>query len=157
MIEDQVQSIRERMQKILESRGNSNSAMPQSLPDAEAANIKEDDSESMNKSQAPVNLCSTLDETALRELLSWAAQVSEQEMVLAKPVHYVEAALRTVTTIRVSWYAAHYLATISHARFERQYGSFGSWTPQWWGEREQEAIVALGNLRQVLENKGGIG
>ena len=66
-------------------------------------------------------------------------------MVLTKPVHYVEAALRTVTTVRVSWYTTPtYLATISHAQFEQQYGGFGNWTPQWWGEREQEAIARVG-------------
>ena len=87
-------------------------------------------------------------------LLAWAAEMAEQDRVLPDPVSYVEAELRIVTTARVSWYAAHYLTTISYARLQQQNGGWGRCTPEWWREREQEALKALRNLREALERTG---
>ena len=88
------------------------------------------------------------------DITAWAAELSEQGIVLSMPVEYVEAPLRTVTTERVSWYAAHYLRTITFARSQQEWGSWGVWTPEWWREREQEALGTLKSLREALTRRG---
>ena len=92
-------------------------------------------------------------------LLAWASELAEQALVLPEPVTYVEAPKRTVSTTRVSWYAAHYLRTVSYARLQQEIGGWGHWTPEWWREREEEALGALAVLREALEQqetaKGG--
>ena len=85
-----------------------------------------------------------------RTLLAWAAQLAEQDVVLTSTVSYVEAPMRTITTERVSWYATHYLRTIAHARLQQQTGGWRPWTPEWWREREEEALGALAALRVAL-------
>ena len=91
-----------------------------------------------------------LAELEQQSLLAWASEIAEgTEMESA--VQYVEAPLRTVTTERVSWYAGHYLRTITYARMSQATGGWGSWTPKWWCEREQEAIGALYSLREAVE------
>ncbi len=87
-------------------------------------------------------------------LLSWASELAEQDSVLSEPVQFVEAPLRTISTGRVSWYAAQYLRTITFARQERQLGGWGRWTPTWWKQREQEALGALAALRDALSDHG---
>ena len=82
MIEDQVEAIRERMQKILESMGNSHSAVSQPPLGIKAADIKQDGSACSLETQAPVGLCSVLDEVALGKLLSWAAHVPSRKWCL---------------------------------------------------------------------------
>ncbi len=86
-------------------------------------------------------------------LLAWASELAEKDLVLSSPVTYIEAPLRKVTTKRISWYAAHYLKTIAAAWFYRQYPHlcWGQWTPEWWHEREEEALGALAALCRVLE------
>jgi hypothetical protein len=83
-------------------------------------------------------------------LLAWAAQLAEENTVLDRPVEFVEAPLRVITTTRVSHYAAQYLKTISRARLEQPAGGWGIFTPQWWREREEEALGALASLRQAM-------
>lgn len=80
----------------------------------------------------------TSEETS--HLLAWATELTEQGLELAAPVQYVDAPLRKVTTMRVSWYAAHYLKTIASAYFYQQYpeSAWGLWTPAWWRECEEE-------------------
>ena len=85
------------------------------------------------------------------DLLPWASELAEQDLVLPERVSFVEAPKRTVTTERVSWYAVHYLKTISCARIQQQTGGWGLWTPEWWREREQEALGSLAALRKALE------
>ena len=83
-------------------------------------------------------------------LLAWAAELSEQGRVLSDPVSYVEAPQRTVATQRVSWYASHYLRTITSARIGQQTGGWGMFNAQWHREREKEALLALAALREAM-------
>ena len=86
-------------------------------------------------------------------LLAWAAEIAEEGTELQLEVSYVEAPLRRVTTDRVSWYAGYYLTTIAQARLSQAAGRWGRWTPQWWKEREDEALGALRALRGALEEQ----
>ena len=86
-------------------------------------------------------------------LLAWAAEVAEEGVELQWKVSYIEAPLRKVTTDRVSWYAGHYLTTIAQARLSLATGGWGRWAPQWWKEREDEALGALRALRSALEEQ----
>ena len=99
-----------------------------------------------------------LDRSVINEesLLAYATELSEHEMVLTIPVSYVEVPQRAVTTVRVSWYATHYLKTIISARHHQQHPGlcWGQWTPGWWQERELEAIGALNALRGAVEVHG---
>jgi hypothetical protein len=100
------------------------------------------------------HLMSTLAQMTTEEIsgpLSWASELSEQELVLADSVSFVEAPLRNVTTTRVSWYAAHYLRTINFSLGQQETGGWGNWTPEWWRERQQEAVTALANLKDALD------
>jgi hypothetical protein len=86
-----------------------------------------------------------------QKLLSWAAYLAEENLILSQPVTYVEAPLRTITTYQISWYAAHYLAAVTHARSQQQNGGWGMFTTGWWQSRENDAFNALRNLRIVYE------
>ncbi len=88
-------------------------------------------------------------------LFAWASHLSEQELVLANPVSYAEGELLTVTTVRISFYAAQYLGTISYARLQQETGGWGMFKREWWSARERQALGALANLRQALEKTGG--
>ena len=77
--------------------------------------------------------------------------LANTEQVFKSPVTYMEVPLRTVCTTRVSSYAAYYLKTISRARLQQQTGGWPPWTPQWWKEREEEALGALASLRDAVE------
>ena len=85
-----------------------------------------------------------------RELLSWATELAEQEVVLPKPLTYLEASLRTITTERVSHYAAVYLRAISLAYSNKRTGGWGSLTQDWWQRQEKETIQALLALRRAM-------
>ena len=84
-------------------------------------------------------------------LLAWAGGLAEQELCLPDPVTYAEAPMRTVTTARVSWYATEYLRTVTSARIHQQTGGWGLFTPEWWRQREREALGALEALRAALD------
>jgi hypothetical protein len=83
-------------------------------------------------------------------LLAWAAQVAEQDLVLEKPVTYVEKPLRTITTQRVSHHALTYLRTITLAQTNISTGAWGAFTLDWWRKQEGEAIGALQALREAV-------
>ena len=83
-------------------------------------------------------------------LLAWASELAEQELILERSVTYVETPARTVTTDQASWYAAHYLNSISHARGQQQSRGWGGLTTAWWKEREQDAFEALERLREAM-------
>jgi hypothetical protein len=93
------------------------------------------------------------------DLLSWADDLAQKNLVLPEPITFTEAPLRPVTTGRVSYYAGHYRETISSAKFQQKLGGWGQWTPKWWQRREAEALFALTQLREALSNKqaGGQG
>ena len=84
------------------------------------------------------------------ELLAWASELAEQDLVIREPISYVEVPLRTVTTSRVSYQASHYLHTIASARLYQERGSWGAWTSDWWRQREEEAVQALSALRAAV-------
>ena len=68
-------------------------------------------------------------------LLAWACEIAEQELVFVQPVSFHEVPLRTVTTSRVSWYAAHYLRIVGYSRSMAESGVLGRWTSAWRNER----------------------
>lgn len=86
-------------------------------------------------------------------LISWAAELAEQCLDLPVPVQYIEAPLRVVSTIRASYYASVYLRTISAARSQQRTGGWYLWTPEWWHEREEEALGALRSLRETMQSQ----
>ena len=59
----------------------------------------------------------------------------------------------TVNTNVVCFQCGHYLTTIAQARLSVATGGWGRWTPQWWKEREDEALGALRALRGALEEQ----
>jgi hypothetical protein len=84
------------------------------------------------------------------DLVAWAMELAEQNLVLAEVVSYVEAPLRTITTEKVSRYAAIYLRTISYARLSQRTGGWGQFTREWWQGQEQQTLGALGALREAM-------
>ncbi len=88
-----------------------------------------------------------------QHLMAWAAELSEQGITLPNTVSYAEAPLRTVTTDRISWYAGHYLRTLSLSHLGQQAGrGWEPWTAAWWRGIESEALAALSTLREVVES-----
>jgi hypothetical protein len=85
-----------------------------------------------------------------QELLTWASELAEQELVLPEPVVFVEEPLRAVRVERVSEYSARLLRLIVYARFQQSTGGIGRWLPPWWREREQAAMGALSALREAM-------
>ena len=83
-------------------------------------------------------------------LLAWAAQVAEQDVVLEKPVTYVEAPLRRITTKRVSRHALTYLRAIILAQTSMRTGGRGAFTQDWWRNQEGQAMRALQALREAV-------
>ena len=81
-------------------------------------------------------------------LFSWATELAEMDMVLFDPVRYTEAPERIVTTRQASWYAAHYLNLISDSRI--QLTRRDCWTPEYWRDRQEEAMGALEALRGAM-------
>jgi len=92
-----------------------------------------------------------------QKLLSWAAYLAEENLILSQPVTYVEAPLRTITTYQISWYAAHYLAAVTHARSQQQNGGWGMFTTGWWQSRENDAFNAFTQFENSLWTCAGIG
>jgi len=87
-------------------------------------------------------------------LLAWATELAEQGLVLSHPVRFAEAPLRNMGTPRVSECATMYLRIISRAHTYRRSGGWGHFTPEWWSEREREALGALEALRDAIDSSG---
>jgi len=87
-------------------------------------------------------------------LLAWASELAEKGVELTEPVSFREAPLRTITTDRVSYYAAHYLKTVAYARLQQRIGGWGRFTPNWWKERENDSFYALTALRWAVQTQG---
>ena len=98
-------------------------------------------------SQEPVAKAET------HHLLAWASELAEQDVVLPKPLTYVEAPLHTITTERVPHYAAVYLRSISLAHSNKRTGGSGTLTQDWWRRQEKEAVQALLALREAMEER----
>jgi hypothetical protein len=86
-------------------------------------------------------------------LLGWASALAESGLLLGEPVRFTEAPLRSITTERVSYYAAGYLRVITRARLQQRTGGTGRFLPPWWREREQDALYALGQLKLAMETR----
>jgi hypothetical protein len=86
-------------------------------------------------------------------LLAWASELAEQELVLPRPVTYVETPLRTITTPRVSYYAALYLREISYTRLQQRTGGWGRFTTERFKEQDRGAIQALAALREAIQTQ----
>ena len=89
-----------------------------------------------------------------QEILSWASEVCEQDIVLAEGVTFVEEPLRPVTITKVSQYVGDRLRFIIHAHFQQRTGGMGRWLPPWWKEREEASIGALISLRGAMTGRG---
>ena len=89
----------------------------------------------------------------VEHLLAWASELGEQVVVLKRPICFTEAPLRRVTTERVSYYAAHYLRIVTHARLQQRTRGTGRFLPAWWREREQDAVYALEQLKLAMETR----
>ena len=85
-----------------------------------------------------------------QEILSWASQVCEEDLVLVEGLTFVEEPLRPVTVTKVSQYVGDRLRFIVHAHFQQRTGGIGRWSPSWWKEREEASIGALFSLRNAM-------
>lgn len=90
-----------------------------------------------------------------QEMLAWASELGERELLLTPPVEFEEEPLRHVTITEVSNYAVRHLRFIANASLERQTGGWHIWTADWWTEQEQAAFVALEALRKALNTRLG--
>ena len=95
-----------------------------------------------------------LAELERQEILAWASEICEQDIVLADGVAFVEEPLRPVTVTKVSQYVADRLRFIIHAHFQQRTGDMGRWLPPWWKEREEASIGALFSLRSAMTGPG---
>jgi hypothetical protein len=71
-------------------------------------------------------------------------------VVLEKPVTYVEAPLRRITTKRVSHHALTYLRAIILAQTSMRTGGGEAFTQDWWRKQEGQAMRALQALREAV-------
>ena len=85
-----------------------------------------------------------------QEILPWASEVSEQDIVLVEGVTFVEEPLRPVTITKVSQYVGDRMRFIVHAHFQQGTGGIGRWLPPWWKEREKACIGALLSPRSAM-------
>ena len=85
-----------------------------------------------------------------QEILAWASEICEQDIVLADGVAFVEEPLRPVTITKVSQYVGDRLRFIVHAHFQQRTEGMGRWLPSWWKEREEACIGALISLRSAM-------
>ncbi len=88
------------------------------------------------------------------ELIAWARTLARQERTLVEPAHFYEKPLVPVWVDKVSSYAARHLSTIAFARLYQLTGCWGRWTPEWWQDREKEAMGALQALSKSLYRRG---
>ena len=89
-----------------------------------------------------------------RDLLPWASELAEQDLVLSAGISFVETPLRTITTEQVSYFAALYLKTIVRAQsYQHPDRCWGIYTPEWWKQQEQQAFDALAGLKIALEQR----
>ena len=89
-----------------------------------------------------------------QEILAWASEVCEQDIVLAEGVTFIEEPLCPVTVTKVSQYVGDRLRFIIHAHFQQRTGGMGRWLPSWWKEREKACIGALISLRSAMTGLG---
>ena len=83
------------------------------------------------------------------QLLAWASELVNNDVVTESPVTFNETPLRPVRTTRISFYARQYLQLVAAVESARQGLTWEPWTVEWHEERAREAIEALENLRPV--------
>ena len=93
---------------------------------------------------------SSLAELERQEMLAWASELAERELIVLTPVQFEEGPHRSVTITKVSEYAVFHLRFIAKASLERQLGGWHIWTTEWWTEREHAALEALAAMRKAL-------
>ena len=93
--------------------------------------------------------------TRLREkqctLLVWAKDIALEGLTLPTPITFKESPPVSVTTDRVSFYAAKYLTTIVTARTAQETGGWGQFAATWHRGCEREALAALQALRDAID------
>mgnify|MGYP001248068331 CR=1 FL=1 len=120
-----------------------------SVPPDVAKELREHKAEVLDYLKAEYAMA-TIPDDSDANLLAWANWLGEQELHLTEPVSFEETPLRTVTTCRISWYATSYLRDISRANVYRRTSCWGIFSPEWWAEREHQALMALAALREAM-------
>lgn len=82
------------------------------------------------------------------DLLTWARNLAQREVVLTSPVHFYESRLFPVWVTNVGAYTARHLATIA---FERSGPRFNIYNDDWYSARAREAIAMLRALQAVMK------
>ena len=90
-------------------------------------------------------------QAATQQLLGWASEISEDDIVLLDPVRFNETPLRPLAVTEVSKYALRQLKLITRSRIQQQTGGLGRFTPEWWRVQEEEALSALASLKEAME------
>ena len=86
-----------------------------------------------------------------QDLLAWASELAEQDLILATSICFAEEPLRPIAITEVSRYAVTNLRFIANAGLEKQLGGWDIWKSDWWTEREHAALGSLAALRIALE------
>ena len=86
-----------------------------------------------------------------QEMLAWASELAEGDLVLLEPVYFYEEPLRPVALTEVSRFAVGNLRFIANAGLERKLRGWHIWTTDWWTEREHAALGSLEALRKAMD------
>jgi hypothetical protein len=93
----------------------------------------------------------TLVDLERQELLAWASELAEKDLILTAAIRFEEEPLRPVAITEVSKFAVSNLKFIAKAALEQRQGGWHIWTSDWWSEREHAALGSLAALRAVFE------
>ena len=85
---------------------------------------------------------------AEQDLLDWARDIANREVVLRSPVRFCQSRLVPLTVTAVGHYAARFLTTIA---MRRSGPRFGFYTDEWYDDRARDAVAALIALRAAME------
>ena len=88
-----------------------------------------------------------------QDLLAWASELAERDLILSNAISFVEEPLRPVVITEVSKYAVSNLRFIARAHLHQRLGGWHIWTPEWWTEREHAALGSLAALREAIETR----
>ena len=90
-----------------------------------------------------------------QQLLAWAAEVAEADVMLVSPITYLETPLRPITTVQVSRVTRTYLKTVAMAKIHRTTGGWKNYPPEWWDWQANQALGALKVLRSAMAGASG--
>jgi len=88
-----------------------------------------------------------------QDLLAWASELAEKDLILSDPIGFREEPLRPVTITEVSKYAVRNLRFITQADVEQRLGGWHIWTSDWWRDRQQAALNSPASLRRAMEDR----